>query len=504
MEDKLHNDGLEDFLRKSFDQFDDSPSDGLWDKIETDLATPVVSPLGSIRLWWVGVAAAVLLVLVVGQHFYYSNEITQLSKLLEQKDAELKQIEEEQHTAPLDQPSESQQKEEFPAGETSPTELPVEPKQPAIAGANQAQNQAPKFGSKKYGADQNLKPGIVNEVEISAAKLGNTPSLIKMPLGQPTEGNNVAAEALPIPRLAKTPGSIDVLGLREIVNSSSIPQLALVDIPPDPIFPAKVSKKFTVGIHHTEMTTRERISTIIQRPAMMGGMHVFDNRSSGDGRTQLTGISFACRTGGGWFVESGANLRSTEFTNLHRPELKFKDRFVPSGNHGPNEFGFQYSLNTAAGLVGIEVRADQADPGVAISEEEDIKIEVTTKQTLKYVSIPFLVGRQFGLGRLNLNLKAGLMGNFLSSSSFEVTDVSFLNAHFRSGNSMRPRGTGPVLKDASFDLMVAAGLEYGLGNGWSASVSPSILKSSGSRHADRYIQSTSFSAGLDVGLNYSF
>ncbi len=497
MEDKLHNDGLEDFLRKSFEQYDDSPSDGLWDKIESDLAGQPVRPLATVRRWWI-VAAAVLLALVVCQHFYYNNEMAQLSKKVEQNEAELRRLE-QQKAAPQIPVEEVQ-----PPGEINTDLNPTATNPPNFAGRTQPQGPQRMAGEKVFENNQNDEAKVGFDTEIPPIdKLENTPFFIETQRGG-LVGVNGNSEIIQNSQLPSTPDFIDVLDLKELNSMAAGQQLPTMPPAFEQIIPAKPKGKFSIGVHHIEMNTRERISTLIQRPMPMNGRRIFDGRKTNQGHTRITGLVANYDTGGNWFVESGINLRAAEFTNLHRPALKFKDRVIPNGTPPGSQHEFDYSLNTTAGLVDIEVRAEQTDAGVVISEDDDIRMEISTKQTVEYVSLPFLVGHRFGHGRLRFELKAGFMANFLTKNDFKITKVSFLDTRFRGSNTVRPRGHGPNLKSTTFDLMAAAGLEYKIGNGWSASLSPTLLKSSSNRHLDRYIQSSSFSVGIDVGVGFKF
>ncbi len=499
MEDKLHNDGLDDFLRKSFGQYDDSPSDGLWDKIESDLAgQPAVRPLATVRRWWVVAAAAVLLALVVCQYFYYNSEIAQLSKKVEQNETEIKRLE-QQKAAPQIPVEEVR-----PSGEINADLNPTATNPPAFADGGQPQEPQLMDGGNIFENNQidESEAGPVTAIP-PTDKPENTPSILETRNNE-LVGETKNLEVLQSDRSPTTPGFIGVLDQKELRSMAAGQQLAVVGFPVEQIIPAKPKGEFSIGIHRIEMNTQERISTLIQRPALMNGRRVFDGRRTNQGRTRISGLTANYDTGGNWFFESGGNIRAVEFTNIHRPALRFKDRVMPNGNPPGVGHEFDYSLNTAAGLVDIEVRAEQTDAGEVISENDEIRMEIATKQTIEYVSVPFLVGHKFGNGRLHFELKAGFMANFLTKNDFEITKVSFLDARFRGSNTVRPRGRGPNLKSTTFDLMVAVGLEYELGNGWSASLSPTLLKSAGNAHLDRYIQSTSVSTGIDVGVGYRF
>lgn len=71
MEKKLPDDNLEEFLRNSFDRYNESPSDSVWDRIDTSLATPPVRKSPVLKKLLYPVAATVLLTAI--SFLIYSN-----------------------------------------------------------------------------------------------------------------------------------------------------------------------------------------------------------------------------------------------------------------------------------------------------------------------------------------------------------------------------------------------------------------------------------------------
>ncbi|HMQ87539.1 MAG TPA: hypothetical protein PKB07_08135, partial [Flavilitoribacter sp.] len=93
MEKNLHEEGMEEFLRKSFDQYSENPPEDLWDRIDADLAAgpgPALRPL-----WRVGlsVAAALLLGIIAFQHIYYNRQLDRLEQGIEENTAQLEALE---------------------------------------------------------------------------------------------------------------------------------------------------------------------------------------------------------------------------------------------------------------------------------------------------------------------------------------------------------------------------------------------------------------------------
>lgn len=494
MEDKLHNDGLEDFLKKSFEQYDDSPSDGLWDKIESDLdVQPVIVPISRNWRWWASAAAIFLLAIMVGQHFYYGQKIGQLTQRIEKADKEMESLETEN----------GELKEALQAAIPKPERqetLLLEEETPAVA--NQVEN--------SLNPANNAPPPRIPEI-ILAKSNNNQASENKAlsentsPISDPQindfikDREDTAIADSPV-QFHITPDQLDYLNIKELDISTTAP--SSLNVPA--ITPNSQGQRFSIGVHRTEMATNERISRTIQRPNPMNDRRIFSGRMTNRGNTQITGISAAMDLKKGWFVESGINLRKTTFEINHNVQLQFKDRRNPPVNPPGGDYRFEYALSTASGLMEIDVRASQTDMGQVIGEEEDIKIEVNTEHNIKYVSLPLLLGHRFGFGRLKLEVQAGLMANFLTNNSFSITKVTIDHPRLHGSNTAKPKGIAPNLKQSTVDFMATTGLSYELGGGWSASLTPTLLVSSSSRHFDQYVQSKSVSTGIEFGLNYRF
>ncbi|HMX38877.1 MAG TPA: hypothetical protein PKD78_01075 [Saprospiraceae bacterium] len=88
MEDHLHEDKLDDYVRKSFEAYEEDPAPDMWGRIEGDM--PPAAPLRARRfsLWpyrWQAAAAALILVLtstLLCEHLYFTERIKTLSEQL--------------------------------------------------------------------------------------------------------------------------------------------------------------------------------------------------------------------------------------------------------------------------------------------------------------------------------------------------------------------------------------------------------------------------------------
>ena len=140
MEQNGHKDGFEDFLKGSFDRYDDSPSGDLWDRIEADLQTDRRNRLFVYRRWVAGIAASLVFLLLVGQYVRYQLEFEDLVDQVEENANTLEQIKSDIEQAEIaNVPSEqvSETKEAVSPTQSSPQEAQLD----AIVSSEVSQNE---------------------------------------------------------------------------------------------------------------------------------------------------------------------------------------------------------------------------------------------------------------------------------------------------------------------------------------------------------------------------
>jgi hypothetical protein len=195
-----------------------------------------------------------------------------------------------------------------------------------------------------------------------------------------------------------------------------------------------------------------------------------------------------------------------ETSSRHRAEFRFKDRHHgPGGPGGGNhQHQFQYNLNTPTGVVEVELRVDEADTTIQVPDEEEVAFELKTFQNTSYLSVPFAAKYSLGTGRLRFFVKAGAAINFLLENQFEISERSSLNAHFRFSQGAPASNSRQSLRSISLDYLASLGLEYHFAKSWSLNLEPTFMGNLTSDHNDKFIQSSTYMAGVSGGLSYHF
>lgn len=454
MEKNLPNDNLEKFLQKALEHYEENPSAGLWGKIEAEL--PAVAPVAAagafvlFKKWALGIAAALLIGFSVF-NFFHSQK--QLDKLAEELDCTRSELQE----------------------------------------------------WKDYAANKPL-PQEVIPMEIMPAIRPHSPLYEK-----PEKRSSIAMEQLDLPALevltaAEAPESIQSFeGLARPLHflEGKTPQFSLKY---PAIKPLKNTTKWSVGgMAGLAQTTFSKPSPPKPGPGHHEPVRTFDSGAATKTVTTIAGIGLSYELGKNWSLESGLQYRRFDSETTHRPNLKFGDRRNPIGGPQPqDEHDFEYYLNTPSGTVYVSLSADQADPQENIPNQEELKVEISTKDRFEYLSIPLTLGYQLGRGRLTGQLRAGLMANIGLAKEFTVNDVCFENDKFKPHGGKGVEVEAPAFNTLSFDYVLGAGAAYDLSPSWRISLMPSLTGSLTKKFDALFKDPSDYSLGVSMGLSYRF
>lgn len=495
MEKNIHEEGMEEFLKKSFAQYSENPPDDLWDRIETNLQQPTGT---RVRWYWrqtLAVAASLLLGVVTFQYFYYSRELDRLQKGIEKTTAQLEEFEKQfNHTVQTDRQPDKNRVAETPGAKNHRTPV----LEMESAGNSRAANSKPNENSLQ-------KPSGIQKTDPLPASKSRPPAEKKMDDFQPLEPNALS------PVLAQT-NQPEIEGQAILRTGAPVPILQPLpgltpgmlgyDRAPAPrvnLSPGEKKRSWSVGIETFLMTANLRIKPTFNFPHTGSGK-TFEDAADLTGETYIAGLSAGADLGKNWRLESGLNYRKTSYTSTHKPDLRFKDR----NQHGGQDHDFSYNLNTAAGLTEIEFRAAQSDASELIDENETVGIEVKTRQEFQYVSMPLMLGYQVGRKRLHFEIKGGLAFNYLLDRSLEISDVRFLNAKFRDPQRKPMAKCNPPAETLSVDYVFGAGVEYDLNERLSIGVSPVLTGSLIKNQMSPFARTGETATGLNMGLTYHF
>lgn len=519
MKDKLPNDRLEEFLRKSLGDHSEEPPGDLWSKIAENLEPPVVVQprLTPVRGWWaMAAAAAVLMGLLVAQHLYFDSKLNQMSRKLEQNEQEIKQLEADK-TAALQrlesdnrtektventvatQNTDSKDIDQTNAAEGSPR--PLHSQNKAVA-SNAERNSA--TGKSKYdevGKSQQPLPPVLN-----AEKNSGEESLVNDAKNEAKANeSNLAADHAEVAQTTES-------NLQRIWTK----KLSALDLPATPalfvempIIPASklLGYNYAVGINAMPMIAKNSISGVKPHGPGMGGMDdrkSFKVNSEKSQHAWMAGVALEAKVAPNLRVGTGLNYRTVDYKTSHLINFDFKDRRHGGGHSNENEHDFQYDLNTAIGNIEMEVRAVSDESASNIPDNTKVLAKISTSEHLSYVSVPVYANYSFGKGRLRAIAKAGVLLNFMKDNEFRIDQVKSLTTRFEFKEKERNAGSPKNLQSVTVDYLAGVGLEYSLSNAFSLRLEPTIIGSMTSKHNNPRIQSSEFSAGIHAGVMYNF
>ncbi|MCC6726910.1 MAG: hypothetical protein IT258_20575 [Saprospiraceae bacterium] len=553
MKENLHNDKLEEFLRKSLEGHSEDPPGDLWSKIAANIDLPAADApsaaptqfkprLRALRNWWsVAAAAAVFTGLLIGQHLYFHGKIDHLNKALEQNATQLKELEQKRlveqqknEVLPIENSIDNQagaqnvtttesqlpsslqndleqqkQPKAQEAAKAPSSQLTKEKKQkngtdgavppPAVAAQNgKSQKEEPKAGAKNNASDLAEHKDKSTDIKSEQSNQTPAPSEVGALTGNTSEQQQAGLpltwgrKLLPL----KTPA----------LQAPSISNIV-------PAF-AQTSRRFSVGLQAMPMLTKASVKEVREHdegpgnPNNPGGPDPFDEHKSFTAKdttsfkSWMTGLAFEAQITPRLRLGTGLAYRTYDNETTHEICFDFKDREPHHGNQ--HEYDFAYNLNTAAGAVEMTVRAESDDPAFNISDTAKVEAVLKTSERLAFASVPLYANYSFGKGRLRFLAKAGLVFNILLDKDFNIQDIDSQNNQFRFDRQKPQHGSPADLQNLTASYMAGIGLEYQLTKSLSLRAEPTVMGSISGLHNNPFIESSEFSAGLNVGMMYSF
>ncbi len=495
MKEYTNKDGLEDFLRNSFDEYEQSPSDQVWDQIEQDL---VREPKGMYLFSsiWLRAAAVLVVVLGLGHYFLYQHLVGALTQEINQNAIEIQRLEQriDQDQIRIDQ-------------------FPVPLKDTTI--------------NEEYDGEKNKFDRPVARLE---RKESGWPLLPIPTLGIPNPPGSLQAEKARVSSESIT-GSVAgperltrLAGVSERKQQHSDSRITpfsplLSNVRLLPLRNRQPSVKsfledsdtrrgalaFRLGVHYSPYFTVAKLSSPAARqpiPPTAGG-------GTNDALTKITGFSYSAGLsasldiGNHWFLETGVNYRSFNLSSDLQLRFEFA-QFQPGGGTNDPQFALQYPVSTPAGDVAIELVAIQSDPAEVIEDEEIINLNLKTTHVEQQLSIPLLVGYRFGKSPVTFELKGGILANYLLDTDFLIDGVEFTDNQLREDFPNRRNRPQPELKALTFDYLVGGGVNYRITPSWEVSLSPVFIGSITNPPEHASFRVRELSAGVDFGLNLIF
>lgn len=530
MENNIHEDKLDDYVRQSFDDYEEEPSAGMWERVEAALPPAEERPkwrVAYLRYRWQAAAAAVILLLLstlVCEHLYYEQRLRALSSAASDT-AAFSPKTSHNEGIPQEKTEATSHAVLPPTTLTHPAEQQVsEKKTPQVAPAAQSsRDAAPLVGAPQRG--QLTLPRTAPSAQAPTDGAATPKVLLTDQLRSSTNAaekqqSTAASEqpqaaALAVQSVAPTASGDTAsssptvfeknLDLAEIAQRRQplVAAPASHILPPTlPIKPRRDPSGWYIGAKATALAITEKSPTTITRP---NGRPLFVSRQEASQTSAIAWLKVGKRLGKRFALESGAGYQKMEWTATHTPRFRFGDGTL-GGNPGPGALRtFNYDLNTYGGTAEVTLRMEQTNPGTQPSGDEPVPLKITTTEQREWLRVPLVAAYQLGEGRWRSHLKAGLLGNFVLKNELDISTRVSQNARFRPVDG-RGGYTVQLSDPGKFSLgyLLSVGAEHKFNRYLSLVAEPTLVGDFARQDARGQRLPEHVSMGLNVGLNLCF
>lgn len=506
MDNNLHDDKLDDYVRKSFEDYEEEPSSEMWSRVEEDLLPVAEVPtlqVGFRRFGWQAMAAAVILLLLstlVCEHLYYEEKLRVMS------DYPANTLKPNAEVPGRDQPSNPGKAAPKSSGSlATPTQSSAMQStgysgERPLGNATEEVKPTPPGRSVPMDGKNAATPAkkqLTKELSAPEKKVESTP--VALQNGSDADfGPSLANEAQELIQ-----GMPDIQDLANLpVHTSTLTFSKVRSAPVQismPIKPLRETSGWYVGVQMTALNTIEKSHSPRPRP----GRPAFDSQQEGSDFSSLWWFRTGKKLNAHFSLETGIGYQQTTRTATHTPRFRFGDGMQQGPPFGSPRT-FSYDLSTYGGTAEVSLRMEETTPGTPPTDDEPVSLNIKTSEHAAIVRIPVLMGYQFGHGRWHGQIKAGLIGNFLVKHELDL--AARVSQHARLQPVSGKDGYTVRLEPGRFHLgyWLSAGAEFKVNSQLGLVAEPSLA--SDFPRNDQYSRRLPdrFSLGLNVGANYYF
>jgi len=477
MEEHTPKDNLDDFIRRSFERYEEDPSPGFWDNLSDKLPNQSATGMALIhRFGWQIAAAAVILILsstLIAGYLHFTNKVnTLIAGQTELKEQLL-------HNNPVvsDQPN-------TPSLSHSNTPSPIQFHQNNTSYV-------------KVDQREGLPPTLLIENQANAIAANSVNVEIKPDIKPQVE--NAVAQLAYLPKWN--------------ILSSQFQQGTIVAKVLSPIQPVNKPGWYT-GVHTTVsiMSEKQKKQDHADNDNHHGPRRVVSSQSKLNQIVADYWVKAGKQIAPHFTFETGLGYQQFDRLAEHQPELKIRDGERVHDHGGPggpshgghDEYDFNYTLNSYAGSMDINLRMAQVDTNAMYSDNQPLELKLTTKERVKTLRIPLLLAAHTGKGKFKFALKGGFIANVFLQNELEVTGISSGGNRFKRSDPNDPIAQKESTQRYGLDIVLAAGAEYRLNNKLSVLAEPTFSTSLALQNNNLAPAPSYQMAGLNVGLNYRF
>ena len=553
MEKNRHNDRLEEYFRKAFEEEQrlepvqgwDVPPDHIWDAIQQVVVQP--KPSTPLAPWkWVSAAAIIIGALIAFQ-WYTCTQVNALQEQLKENTVQLEKLQ-QQHSS-----TEREKINTNPANTNNEAAmLPQAMNQPKQESKNPLANEASELAAQKRSSEsqqqfadsqKDTKQAVTSASKSTSIYTSSTANQKRKPLqadaypkassaekeiatsagsnksDSPTnsinpsiDGIEKASENYLPERLDKTtvesatkessqPLALLPSATFSILSPERTPDLNLLAPPSKTIKPQRKPATWYVGMTYAPTFVTKKLKS--DRPGIM----VITDRLKAQEKADYSfdvGLHLGYRFSSGWGVESGVIYSQANVGASEEKQLRYTR--VGERPTGSGEFANDYptTFTSSFGAVPTNITLNRSS-GTSIQENTFINLQFDVRNQLEFIRIPLLLSYQSGQGRLSFTAKAGIAWSHLKSRTLEIKRARSLN------NGTRVQEESRTIKDVfgklnrnTIDLELGVGVAYALTKQWSILAEPHYSQSLTPILDHQHIRNYPQRIGLHLGVQYMF
>lgn len=507
MEENIHDDKLDDYVRKSFEDYEEVPPTDMWDRVEEDLVPVTVQPklrVGFQRLGWQALAAGIILVLfstLVCEHLYYEEKLRNLSVTPGAASESLssKQTNEDINTLKNVSNPKTVASPEGANSAPSMVAAPLQQTQKQNSTNKSLAIMNPVLSAEKTNSDSE-KGGLETPAqmapslnEVNNASLDNSSALSS---AAPAFNSGVINTPTPL-EMACLPPSNSIL----LMPDRTVLPPVFKEYTPDiaQTKPLKEASGWYFGVQTSFLAQQEKARPLVSRP----GRAAFVNKQEKSILRNIFWAHAGKEVNPRISLETGLGYEKLVQTASHFPTFRFGDGIPPGPPFGMRR-AYNYDLSTYGGTAEVSLRMEETT-GSNPTDDEPVSLKINTEQRMEMLRIPLLAKyRVAGQGRWQAHVKIGLMGNLILKNELDISTRVSENTRFKpvSGND----GYTVRLKQGKFFMgyWLSAGAEFKVNSSLSFYAEPAL--SGDFPRKDQYQRQLPkhLLLGLNVGANYYF
>ncbi len=229
------------------------------------------------------------------------------------------------------------------------------------------------------------------------------------------------------------------------------------------------------------------------------------NRDEVAKTTFSAGINLGYKVSKNWSFETGFNYSKISIQHNRRRQVRYSTIGEQVNNSGEFEKNYNLDLSSSGGEANTDI-ALARDSDVPIPENDFINLRLRTENNISFGSIPLIARYQFGKGKLNFGLKAGLVNRFVLKGEVQIQSAEVMRTGLRlvlNDRFYEPR-TLQNLKSYEADFLIGAGAYYHLNDKFWLSVEPTVTRSLNPIFENQNFKTFPVFRSLDIGVGYLF